>query len=758
MCDHAALIATQRVRTMQLCRIALLVGLVALGACSSPAPDGGTGGGINPPAPPPPPPPPVQGLDARPSNTTCLAGEAPAQNVSIAVQRAFPNLSFSSPILMLQAPDSSTRWFVVEQAGRVRVFNNDATVAASTLFVDIAARVRSGGEMGLLGLAFHPQFPADPRVYLSYTTGSPQLVSRVSEFRSNDGGATLDGGSERILLTVTQPDTNHNGGHIAFGPDGFLYIGFGDGGSGGDPYGTIGNGQNLQTLLGKMLRIDISGETGAVRYRIPAGNPYAGNTLCSTGAGTQNCPEIFAFGLRNPWRWSFDRGSDELWLGDVGQGAWEEINRIVAGGNYGWRCREGAHPFNSNCGPAQNLIDPIAEYGRAAGASVTGGYVYRGSAIPALAGRYVFGDFVSGRIWHIARDTPPPTLQVSTGFDSGLQIASFGQGSDGEIFVVHYGGTLHRLVAGSGTGGGTIPTQLSATGCVSASNATQPASGLIPYAPNAPFWSDDAAKTRYIALPNGQNITVGSDGDWDFPNGSVLVKNFAIGSRLVETRLLMRHTNGNWGGYTYEWNNAGTDATRVIGGKTVQVAGQSWVFPSEAQCFECHTQASGRTLGLETAQLNGNLLYAVTNRTANQIVTLNAIGTLSPPITASPASLPAMPDPYGSAGTVAERARAWLHTNCSHCHRPGGGTPTSLDLRYTTSLAQTNACDSAPQAGDLGIANARLIAPGSAARSIVVARSNRRDAAAMPPLASTRVDTAGVAVLSNWINALTSCN
>ncbi|MCU0951525.1 MAG: PQQ-dependent sugar dehydrogenase [Burkholderiaceae bacterium] len=743
---------------MQLRRIALLIGLVALGACSSPSPDGGTGGGgggTTPP--PPPPPPPVQGLDARPSNTTCLAGEAPTTQVTLALQRAFPSLSFSSPILLLQAPGSSTRWFVVEQAGRVRVFNNDAAVAATTLFVDIAARVRSGGEMGLLGLAFHPQFPTDPRVYLSYTTGSPQLVSRVSEFRSTDGGATLDGGSERILLTVNQPDTNHNGGHIAFGPDGFLYIGLGDGGSGGDPYGAIGNGQNLQTLLGKMLRIDISGDTGTVRYRIPAGNPYAGNALCSTGSGTQNCPEIFAFGLRNPWRWSFDTGSNELWLGDVGQGALEEINRITAGGNYGWRCREGTNPFNSNCGPAQNLIDPIAQYGRAAGASVTGGYVYRGTAIPALAGRYVFGDFVSGRIWHIARDTPP-TLTVSTGFDSGLQIASFGQGSDGEIFVVHYGGTLHRLVAGGGTGGGTIPTQLSATGCVSASNATQPASGLIPYAPNAAFWSDGASKTRYLALPNGQNITVGSDGDWDFPNGSVLVKNFAIGSRLVETRLFMRHTNGNWGGYTYEWNTAGTDATRVIGGKTVQVAGQGWVFPSEAQCFSCHTQASGRSLGLETAQLNGNLLYAATNRTANQIVTLNAIGTLSPPITATPASLPSMPDPYGSAGTAAERARAWLHTNCSHCHRPGGGTPTSLDLRYTTALAQTNACDIAPQAGDLGIANARLIAPGSAARSIVVARSNRRDAAAMPPLASTRVDTAGVAVLSNWINALTSCN
>lgn len=740
---------------MQSIRRLLILSVATLVSCSSPSPDGGVD--PNPPPPPPPPPTGTIGLNERPSNTTCLAGEAPATQVTLGLQRAFPNLTFSDPILMLQAPGSAARWFVVEQPGRVRVFNNDAAVAASTLFVDIAARVRSGGEMGLLGLAFHPQFPTDPRVYLSYTTGNPQLVSRIAEFRSTDGGATLDPASERILLTVNQPETNHNGGHIAFGPDGFLYIGLGDGGSGGDPFGTIGNGQNLQTLLGKMLRIDISGDTGAVRYRIPAGNPYVGNSLCSTGSGAQNCPEIYAVGLRNPWRWSFDTGSNELWLGDVGQGAWEEINRIVAGGNYGWRCREGAHPFNSNCGPAQNLIDPIAEYGRALGASVTGGYVYRGNSIPALAGRYVFADFVSGRIWHIARDTPP-TLQVSSGFDSGLQVASFGQGIDGELFVVHYGGTLHRLVSGGVGGGGNIPAQLSATGCVSATNPTQPATGLIPYAPNAPFWSDGSTKTRFLALPNGQNITVGANNDWDFPNGSVLVKNFAIGSRLVETRLFMRHTNGNWGGYTYEWNAQGTDATRVIGGKTVAVAGQNWVFPSESQCFACHTQASGRSLGLETAQLNGDLLYSATGRTANQVVTLNGIGTLSPPITATPANLPSMPDPYGTAGTATTRARAWLHTNCSHCHRPGGGTPTQLDLRYDTALAQTNACDVAPQAGDLGIANARLIAPGSAARSIVVARSSRRDAAAMPPITSTVVDTAGVNVLSGWINGLTSCN
>ncbi len=701
---------------------------------------------------------PIVGLDRRPDNPSCVAGERPAQVVTLATERAFPSLpAFSSAVLMLQAPGDAARWFVVEQGGTVRVFDNQPTVATSRSFVDITARVRSGGEQGLLGMAFHPGYPADPRVYLSYTNATNGLVSRISEFRTRDGGLTLDPATELVLLTVAQPATNHNGGNIAFGPDGFLYVGFGDGGSGGDPWGTIGNGQNLTTLLGKVLRIDVNGSTGTVPYRIPAGNPYAGNALCSTGAGTQNCAEIYAYGLRNPWRWSFDRGSGELWLGDVGQGTIEEVDRIVAGGNYGWRCFEGTRAYNATCGAnAGSSRPPVAQYDHTVGQSITGGYVYRGSAMPALAGRYVFGDFVSGRIWHIARDTPP-TLTVAAGFDSGLSIASFAQDSNGELYVVHYGGTLHRLRPGAG-GGGSVPDKLSATGCVDPANATRPAAGLVPYAPNAPFWSDGAAKERYLALPNGATLSTTADGDIEFPNGTVLLKQFRLGGRLVETRLFMRHTDGEWAGYSYEWNAQGTDATRVVGGKTAPAGSQSWVFPSDAQCLACHTAAAGRSLGLEIAQLNGPLLYPQTGRTANQLATLDAIGMFKPALATPPAALPALPDPFGSAGTLAERARAYLHTNCSQCHRPNGGTPTDLDLRYTTPLSGTNACDRVPQAGELGLANARIVAPGDAGRSVLVARANRRDALAMPPLASTVVDAAGVDLLSRWVNSLASCN
>ena len=711
--------------------------------------------GVPPPVPTPTPGP-TSGLDQRPANSTCRAGDAPTS--ATAVQRVFTALNFTSPVGMLQAPNNTARWFVIEQAGRVKVFANSATVATATNFVDIASRVSSGGETGLLGMAFHPDFPANPRVYLSYTAGPSPLVSRISEFRSADGGATLDASSEVILLTVNQPESNHNGGHIVFGPDGYLYIGLGDGGGGGDQHGATGNGQNLQTLLGKLLRIDVNGTTGAAKYAIPSNNPFSANALCGAGgSGAQSCAEIYAYGLRNPWRFSFDRANGDLWLGDVGQNTWEEIDKITRGGNYGWRCREGAHDFSANaCGGGAGAIDPIAEYDHSAGQSVTGGFVYRGSAVPSLAGRYVFGDFGSGRIWNIASNAAP-TQQVTIGLNSGLSISSFAQSNDGEIFIVNYQGTLHQLVAGS-AGGGSVATQLSATGCVAAANAALPASGLIPYAPNVSFWTDGAQKERWIALPDGQNIAVGSDGDWDFPSGSVLVKNFKLGATLVETRLFMRHNDGNWAGYTYEWNAAGTDATRVVGGKTATVNGQSWIFPSEAQCLTCHTAAAGRSLGLETAQLNRDLLYPSTGRTANQVVTLNSIATLSPPITQAASSLPSLPDPYGPTGTLMERARAYLATNCSNCHRPGGGTPSNLDLRFAMTLALTNGCNADPQSGALGIANARIIAAGNAARSVLVARVNRRDSNAMPPIASASVDQAGVALLTQWVNSLTSCN
>ena len=365
-----------------------------------------------------------------PASSVCQAS-ALAQS-PVALTPAFPNLVFSDPLALLQAPGDGSRWFVVERAGRVLVFPNAGTVTAAQVatFIDIRNRVdASADEAGLLGLAFHPNFPNDARVFLSYTrTGAP-LVSVIARFVSTDGGLTLDAPSEQTILTVDQPFTNHNGGQIAFGPDGFLYIGLGDGGSGGDPNDQA---QNVNTLLGALLRIDI--DSGAP-YAIPPANPFAG------GGGRA---EIYAWGFRNPWRWSFDRGSGELWLGDVGQAMWEEIDKVIAGGNYGWRCREGAHDFNTAGCSGRTPIDPVAEYDHSGGrCSVTGGHVYRGGAIAALFGAYVFGDFCSGEIWSV--DNTGGSMRLIA--QSGVNISSFGEGNDGEVYVVAFGdeGCVLRL-------------------------------------------------------------------------------------------------------------------------------------------------------------------------------------------------------------------------------------------------------------------------------------------------------------------------
>jgi uncharacterized repeat protein (TIGR03806 family) len=662
---------------------------------------------------------------------------------------------------MLQAPGNNRRWFVVEQGGIVKWFDTTHPGTAR-IFIDATDRVSFGGpgsESGLLGMAFHPNFPADNRVFLAYTYwnevwGNP-MVARLSSFRSNDGGATLDPATESILMTVQKPQDNHNGGHLAFGHDGFLYIGWGDGGPGGDPNRY---GQRLTTLLGKMLRIDVD---GAAPYEIPASNPYAGNALCpALPRASGACPEIYAYGFRNPWRWSFDRENGDLWLADVGQGEREEVNQVIRGGNYGWSCREGALDYERT-GPGcsgATLIDPVAEYDHSLGNAITGGYVYRGPQTTALTGRFLFADFVSGRIWAWLPENATQPRRPTQLLDTGLSISSFGEGNNGELYVIDYSGPLYRIVFESTQANDTAPATLSATGCVNPSNVSQAASGLIPYAINAPFWSDGADKERWMALPDGQGIAVHSDGDWSFPNGSVLMKHFRVGGRLIETRLFMRHPDSVWGGFSYRWNAAQSDATIVRGGAVVDIGGgQNWIFPSESDCLECHTGAAGRALGLETAQLNRSFTYPQSARTANQLTTLSHIALLTPAI-ADAASQPAMPDPFDASVSIGNRARAYLHTNCSQCHRPGSATPGNLDLRYTTALAAMNACNVSPQSGDLGLgANVRLITPGSAANSLVPNRMNRRDAAAMPPLGSNVVDAAGVSLISQWIDGLTSC-
>lgn len=362
----------------------------------------------------------------------CGGGSSRSVNL-ITVERAFPNLTFTNPIAMYQPPGDDTRWFLIEKGGKVLVFNNDDAIAAMSEAADFGTMVDDTGEGGLLGMAFHPSFSGSGHVYFYYTETGPgsstPLVSRLTRYTMNISGI-IDTGSRSLVLSVDQPATNHNGGDIKFGPDEYLYITLGDGGGGGDP---DGNGQDTTTLLGSMLRIDVDNESP---YAIPAGNVFASSST--------DMPEIFAWGLRNPWRFSFD--ADDLWLGDVGQGAWEEINLIVSGGNYGWNIEEGAHCFSPPTGcDDTGLVDPIYEYGRTEGRSVTGGYVYRGTAMPEYYGHYIFSDWGSGSIWGFdAASTLPEATLLN---DTDMRFVSFAQDQDLELYVVDIaGGGIYRLV------------------------------------------------------------------------------------------------------------------------------------------------------------------------------------------------------------------------------------------------------------------------------------------------------------------------
>ncbi len=408
------------------CRAAALAALVLVG-CSSPTPSPRESPSI-PGAPSPSP----RGLSPPPSLAPSFG---PLE--AITLERIVGGLA--DPIGITNAGDGSGRLFVNERGGRIRVVNPDGTLREAD-FVDLSSRIQAGGERGLLGVAFHPDFAANGRLFVHYSrTGDGATV--ISELSGAADSSTASAASERILFTHDQPFANHNGGEIAFGPDGYLYIGLGDGGSGGDPFG---NGQNRQSLLGKILRIDVDAAPALNRqYAVPDTNPYAPGGV-DPGAGLR---EIWAYGLRNPWRFSFDRATGDLYIGDVGQNAWEEIDRQPAdsagGENYGWNIYEGSHCFRDCKGVTG--VKPIAEYGHDDGCSVTGGYVYRGTRQPVMQGSYLFGDYCSGTVFTL----PADGLTARPLADTGLRISAFGEGEDGEIYLVDIsGGDLYRVLAG----------------------------------------------------------------------------------------------------------------------------------------------------------------------------------------------------------------------------------------------------------------------------------------------------------------------
>lgn len=357
-------------------------------------------------------------------------------SVGLEVAEAY-SLLFDRPLYFAVAGDGSGDCYVVEQTGKILVFSDSPDTSEASVFLDLSGIIDAGSnEKGLLGLAFHPDYAQNGYFYVNYTDRHNTVIARYTRKSAREA----DPNSPEVLLTFPQPYANHNGGQLAFGPDGYLYIGTGDGGSSGDP---DNNAQNPSSLLGKILRIDVDHPSEGLPYGIPEDNPYSGNT-------EGYCEEIYALGLRNPWRFSFDKDG-ALWAADVGQNAWEEIDLVENGGNYGWSAMEGTHVYKDNTGvDAAQLIPPIWEYAHGDNNEcITGGYVYTGGAIPELTGRYIYGDFASGRIWCLWIDADGAAHNQEL-LDTGLLIASFGIDEQGEIRIVDLNGKVYRLVA-SGT-------------------------------------------------------------------------------------------------------------------------------------------------------------------------------------------------------------------------------------------------------------------------------------------------------------------
>lgn len=722
----------------------------------------------------------------------------PAEPAS-ALESALGSLRFTSPVVITAPPGETNRLFVVEQPGRIVVITNLAA-PTRTLFLDITRSTVSGGEQGLLGLAFHPRYAENGRFFVFRTLTATtrghtnRLHDRLSEFRVSTISPHQADPAETVLFQQRDEASNHNGGDLHFGPDGLLYVAVGDEGGGNDQYN---NGQVItRDLFAGILRLDVDNRPDSLppnphpaneafpgNYRIPADNPFVGATEFlgrPIADPTQVRTEFYAVGLRNPWRFSFDRTTGDLWVADVGQGARESIFLSRRGANHGWPFREGpiagprsGAPTGFTTNPDFQYVAPIHSYSHGSGPnrgrSITGGFVYRGTRFSALTGAYVFADYVSGNVWSLRRvEGAAPRVERLLG-EGG--ISAFGPDPrDGDILIADLdGGRILRLVPGSATGQ-PLPATLAATGAFARTDQLIPADGVVPYDVNLPFWSDGAVKQRWFHVPGTNQLTFAATGPWLSPTGSVWVKHFELPlgpapsdpRQRLETRFLVRNASGVYG-VTYRWTSP-TDAVLVPdegeeASYTVQEGEGDgattrtvrWRFPSRAECLACHNQAAGGMLSFDTAQLARPVLQP-DGSVRNQITLLAEAGYLHHP--------PEHPDAYRRHPALSDervsleaRARSYLAVNCAPCHRPGGTVGGGFfDVRLETPtdfagllLGPLNDARNDP---DL-----RVVVPGHPDRSMLVRRLQSEEGDRMPPISSGVVDAEGVALLQRWVTS-----
>jgi putative heme-binding domain-containing protein len=654
---------------------------------------------------------------------------------------AFAALEFREALEMIAVPGQG-RMLVVEKAGRLLTFPNRPDDAALEPTVAIDLKALHPDLTHAYGVAFHPRHRENREIFLTYVLAANlDDGSKLSRLKlSSLEPPVIDPASEEVLLTWRSG--GHNGAHLQFGPDGYLYVSTGDSEVPAPP-DPLNTGQDLSDLLSSILRIDVDHRDPGLNYRIPPDNPF----LNVPGAR----PENWAYGLRNPWKMSFDPASGRLWCGDVGWEQWEMIHLIRKGGNYGWSAREASQLVRSDTPPNPSPITPpVVSHSHTEAASITGGFVYHGSRFPELKGAYVYGDYETGKVWALWHDGTSVTRHEEIA-DTPFKIVTFGQDNAGELYLVHWGtpATIHALARQPDSArGAKFPRKLSETGLFTNVSRQEPAPGVYPYEIAEGMWQDGASAKRFVALPGPESIQTEirrrKDGSIanvtvTWPKDSVLVRTLTA-KGPVETQLL--HFDGEaWNGYSYRWDESGQDA-ELLGANGL--ATPNWHFPARAECGRCHNNWSGFALGFQPKQLT-----AIFGQPASSAGP--ALGLADPAFFEQSTARLTPPSPTA---TTEDRARAWLHANCAHCHRRNGGGSVAIMVNVELPLSEARLLDEPPFRGDMGLPDARIISPGAPWRSVLLNRVLRVGSGHMPAIGAREPDPAGIELLREWIAAM----
>ncbi|MBE7496511.1 MAG: PQQ-dependent sugar dehydrogenase [Verrucomicrobiaceae bacterium] len=647
----------------------------------------------------------------------------------------FTGLRLDNGLEMAAVP-GARRFAVVERGGKIWTFSDKPDSTGQHLLIDLKA-----GHPGFTfayGIVFHPKWKENGQVFLTYTLGDKIADgTKLSRFKlAKTDPPVLDPASEVVLLTWLSG--GHNGAHLQFGPDGMLYCTTGDA-TAPSPPDSLKTGQDLSDLLASILRIDVDHQENGRGYAIPEDNPF----LQTPGAR----PEIWAFGFRNPWKISFDR-KGRLWCGDVGWELWEMIHLVQRGGNHGWSAMEASQPIMPELKGPGDIIPPAAAHPHTEAASITGGFVYHGSRFPELRDAYIYGDYETGKIWALWHDGRQVTRRDEIA-DTPHRIGTFGQDEDGEMYWLDYQKETraYRLARNPAVGKpARFPRQLSETGLFADTATQKPAAGVLPFEITEPMWQDGASASRLVALPGDQKIKTTTSGNATkptytvtWPVDAVLARTVTWRQKRVETQVL--HYDGEtWNGYSYRWNEAGTDA-QIVGadGEEFTIDKQPWRIHSRGECARCHTNWSGFAIGFQPDQL-----ASIDGKRAEEAPLFDGpfFERLKNRLVSS----------HDAKAPLEDRARAWLHANCAHCHRRHGGGSVQLMVNADLPTAETLMFDEKPVRGELSLTDARVIAPGRPHQSVLLARIARSGNGHMPMIGAREVDPHGFKLLWDWIS------